>query len=120
MAGAYRLRVDSLLGLIDAFDGEVTRFAGLVAEALDAHPGYHAVQAIPGVGPVLAAVFAANGSYATGQSFVDGMVPALRIGAVVVAIGAVVALGLASRVRSTVGATQVASTVEPDIEGATA
>jgi EmrB/QacA subfamily drug resistance transporter len=69
---------------------------------------------------VLAAIFAANGSYASGQSFVDGMIPALRIGAVVVAVGAVVALGLAPRVRAMVGATQVASAGEPDIEIATA
>ena len=50
---------------------------------------------------VLAAIFAANGSYRTGQAFVDGMLPALRIGAVVVAVGAVVALAIGSRARST-------------------
>src|SRR4029079_1232720 len=41
---------------------------------------------------VLASVFAANGSYVTPQAFVDGMIPALRVGAVVVALGAVAAL----------------------------
>jgi len=60
LSGAYRLRVESLLGLIDAFDVEVESFAGLVAETLEGDVGYHAVQAIPGVGPVLAAVFVAE------------------------------------------------------------
>ena len=36
---------------------------------------------------VLASVFSANGSYATGQTFVDGLVPAMQVGAVVVAFG---------------------------------
>jgi EmrB/QacA subfamily drug resistance transporter len=48
---------------------------------------------------VLASVFSSNGSYATGQSFVDGLVPAMRIGAVVVGLGAVAALALAGRAR---------------------
>src|SRR5262249_56530478 len=43
---------------------------------------------------VLAAIFAANGSYLTGQSFVDGLIPAMRVGAIVVAFGAVAALAL--------------------------
>ena len=48
---------------------------------------------------VLASIFSANGSYITAQSFVDGMIPALRVGAIVVAFGAVAALALAGRVR---------------------
>jgi transposase len=60
LAGAYRQRVDSLLGLIDAFDAEVNRFGGLIDAALQSDPGYHAVQAVPGVGPVLAAIFVAE------------------------------------------------------------
>jgi EmrB/QacA subfamily drug resistance transporter len=48
---------------------------------------------------VLASVFAANGSYASGQAFVDGLIPAMRVGAVVVAFGAVAALALAGRQR---------------------
>ena len=48
---------------------------------------------------VLASIFAANGSYVTAQSFVDGMIPALQVGAVVVALGAVAALALGGRVR---------------------
>ncbi len=49
---------------------------------------------------VLASIFAANGSYVTGQTFVSGMIPALQIGAVVVAAGAVAALALRGRARS--------------------
>jgi EmrB/QacA subfamily drug resistance transporter len=49
---------------------------------------------------VLASVFAANGSYATGQAFVDGLIPAMRVGAAVVALGAVAALALRGRVRA--------------------
>jgi transposase len=60
LAEAYRRRVDSLLGLIDALGTEIDHFGRLVADALGDHPGYHAIQAIPGVGPVLAAIFVAE------------------------------------------------------------
>ncbi len=60
LADAYRLRVDSLVDLIDSFGAEIDRFAELVAELLADHPGYWAVQAIPGVGPILAAIFVAE------------------------------------------------------------
>ncbi|SDH34909.1 DHA2 family efflux MFS transporter permease subunit [Pseudonocardia oroxyli] len=46
---------------------------------------------------VLTAVFTANGSYAGGQAFVDGLVPAVWIAAGVVAVGAVGALFLPGR-----------------------
>jgi MFS family permease len=49
---------------------------------------------------VLASVFASYGSYATGQLFVDGLIPAMRVGAVVVAFGAVAALALGGRTRT--------------------
>jgi hypothetical protein len=49
---------------------------------------------------VLAAVFTANGSYASPQAFVDGLIPAMQVGAVVVALGAVAAMALPGRVRS--------------------
>jgi EmrB/QacA subfamily drug resistance transporter len=48
---------------------------------------------------VLASIFSANGSYVTAQSYVDGMIPALQVGAIVVAFGAVAALALGGRVR---------------------
>jgi len=60
LGDAYRLRVDSLLDLIDHFDAEVDRFAAITADVLDVHPGYRAVQTVPGVGPILAAVFVAE------------------------------------------------------------
>jgi MFS family permease len=46
---------------------------------------------------VLASVFAANGSYATPQAFVDGMVPAVWVGAAAVAIASIVALAVPGR-----------------------
>lgn len=46
---------------------------------------------------VLASVFAAQGGYASPQAFVDGTVPALWVGVVVVAAGAVAALFLPGR-----------------------
>jgi EmrB/QacA subfamily drug resistance transporter len=47
---------------------------------------------------VLAAVFTANGSYFNPQAYVDGLVPAVWVGAAVVAVSAVVALFLPNRV----------------------
>jgi hypothetical protein len=41
---------------------------------------------------VLASVFAANGSFASPQAFTDGLVPAVWVGAGVLALGALVAL----------------------------
>ena len=55
---------------------------------------------------VLASIFSANGSYVSGQSFVDGMIPALRVGAIVVAIGAAAALALSARTRVVAGETE--------------
>ena len=49
---------------------------------------------------VLASVWSHYGSYSTGQSFVDGMVPALWIGAAVVFVGAVAAFMIPSRKRT--------------------
>jgi MFS family permease len=46
---------------------------------------------------VLASVFSANGSYVSGISFVDGLRPALVVGAIVVAVGSVAALAIPGR-----------------------
>ena len=43
---------------------------------------------------VLAAVFAVNGGYGSGQQFVDGMNPAVMIGAALVAVGAIAAFAI--------------------------
>ena len=60
LAGTYRARVDSLLRLIDTLGEEIAGFETEVADCLAGHPGYQAIQAIPGVGPVLAAIFVAE------------------------------------------------------------
>jgi transposase len=56
----YLARVASLRRLIDALDFEIEVVGRRTAADLAAHPGYRAVQAIGGVGPVLAAVFVAE------------------------------------------------------------
>jgi len=56
----YRLRVNALCRLIDALDFEIRAVGGPLRVALAEHPGFTAVQAVPGVGPVLAAVFVAE------------------------------------------------------------
>ena len=55
---------------------------------------------------VLAAVFARQGSFAGPQAFVDGLVPAVLIGAVVVAFGAVAAFAI-PRARQAAAAAKV-------------
>jgi transposase len=57
---AYRLRVNALLRLIDAMDFEIQAVAGPLRVGLAGHAGFQAVQAVPGVGSVLAAVFVAE------------------------------------------------------------
>jgi transposase len=56
----YHGRVASLRRLIEAFTFEIDIWAKSTAAQLTRHPGYTAIQAIPGVGPVLAAVFVAE------------------------------------------------------------
>jgi transposase len=60
LAPVYRLRTTSLLDLIDAFDGEVETCRRVIAARLAGDRGYHAIQAIGGVGQTLAAVFVAE------------------------------------------------------------
>ena len=57
---AYAARVGSLRRIIDLLDFEVEAVSRRVHAQLAAHDGYRAVKAIPGVGPVLAAVFLAE------------------------------------------------------------
>ena len=52
---------------------------------------------------VLGAIFSANGSYASPQSYVDGTVPSVFAGAAVVALGAALALALPSTVAKVKG-----------------
>ena len=60
MAGPYAARVASLLHLIDVFDAEEAVFVARIAERLREHRGYRAIQALPGVGPTLGAIFVAE------------------------------------------------------------
>jgi transposase len=57
---AYRLRINALLRLIDAMDFEIEAVGGPLRAALAGHSGFRAVQAVPGVGPTLAAIFVAE------------------------------------------------------------
>lgn len=57
---AYAIRVESLRDLIELYDREIAMADREVRAALDGHAGWAAVQAIPGVGPVLGAVFVAE------------------------------------------------------------
>jgi transposase len=57
---AYRARVNAYLRLIDALNTEIQMADGWIAARLATHPGYRAIQQIPGVGPVWAAVFVAE------------------------------------------------------------
>jgi transposase len=56
----YRARVDSLLRVMDCLEFEIEVFAGLARVRLVADPGYTALRTIPGIGPILAAVFTAE------------------------------------------------------------
>src|SRR4029078_8873747 len=60
LGAAYAERVRSLLEIIDVLDDHEARFAGLIANQLCNHRGYQALQQVPGIGPVLAAVFVAE------------------------------------------------------------
>ena len=61
---------------------------------------------------VLASVFSHYGGYASGTSFVDGMTPAVYVGAAVVALGSVAAFAIKRRPKAEVVA------LEPSLEAA--
>jgi transposase len=60
LADAYRVRVESLRKLIEHVNREIAMLEEQTAPYFAGDLGYHAVQAIPGVGPVLAAIFVAE------------------------------------------------------------
>jgi hypothetical protein len=60
LAHAYRVRVESLLDIIAICDREIAMLEKELAPAFAGDLGYQAVMAIPGVGPVLAAIFVAE------------------------------------------------------------
>jgi len=62
---------------------------------------------------VLASVFAAKGSYVSPQAFVDGLVPAVWVGAAFVSLGALAALAIPARRRNPVLRVAVPDVAEP-------
>jgi transposase len=56
----YAGKVASLRTLIGELATEITVLDAVIADLLDHHDGYRAVQALPGIGPVLAAVIVAE------------------------------------------------------------
>jgi transposase len=60
LPGPYAARVQSLRRLIEDLEVEIDLFARLTRGRLAADPGYTAVQQLPGVGPILGAVFVAE------------------------------------------------------------
>ncbi|GAF48263.1 hypothetical protein RW1_051_00270 [Rhodococcus wratislaviensis NBRC 100605] len=60
LGSAYAQRVISLLELIDVLDAHERRFFDQIAAELHDHPGYRAIQELPGVGPTFGAVFVAE------------------------------------------------------------
>jgi len=56
----YAARIASLRRLLEDLEFEIDLFAGLARGRLARDPGYVAVQQIPGIGPILAAVFVAE------------------------------------------------------------
>lgn len=60
ITGPYAARVQSLRRLLDDLEDEIELFARLTRNRLVADPGYTALQQLPGVGQILAAVFVAE------------------------------------------------------------
>jgi transposase len=60
LPGVYRGRIDSLRRLMDTLELELDMFTGIVRARLSDDPGYIALLIIPGIGPILAAVFVAE------------------------------------------------------------
>jgi transposase len=60
IAGAYKYRVELSLDLIDHLDADIVDYDKTIAGIVRRDPAYRALMSIPGVGPVLAAVFIAE------------------------------------------------------------
>ncbi len=60
LADAYAVRVESLRDLIEVLEREIAMLQSRIDMWLGDDIGFHAIQAIPGVGPILAAVFVAE------------------------------------------------------------
>jgi transposase len=57
---AYGQRIESLIVLVDALTHEIDELTTSIAWQLRDHAGYHAIQQLPGVGPIIAAIFVAE------------------------------------------------------------
>src|SRR5436190_250447 len=60
LGDVYVDRIESLRDLIELYDREIRQCDAGIHRRLKGHPGYETVQALRGVGPVLAAVFVAE------------------------------------------------------------
>jgi transposase len=60
LAGAYRIRVESLRDVIEVCDREVRMLDDRIAHHFAGDLNYQCIQSIPGVGPVLASIFVAE------------------------------------------------------------
>jgi len=89
------------MGMFFAPIANVVLSAVLPEEEGKASGANNAIREVGGVFgiAVLAAVFTANGSYTSPQSYVNGLVPAVWMGAAVVAVAAVAALFIPRHVR---------------------
>jgi transposase len=58
--GAYAIRVESLRDLLEIYNRELALVERELHRRLAAHQGYRAIQAIQGVGPIMAAIFVAE------------------------------------------------------------
>ncbi len=82
--GPYGVRVESLRDLLEIYDRELAMVEGHIHQHLKDHRGYRAIQAIYGVGPITAAIFAAEigdvHRFATARHLCSwaGMTPKLR------------------------------------------
>src|SRR5271167_1343763 len=63
--GAYAIRVHALRDLLELYGTERVMVEQALAKRLRRHEGYEAIQAIKGVGPIMAAIFVAEVGDAT-------------------------------------------------------
>jgi len=60
LPAAYQARIMSLRRIIDGLTFEIDAFAKQISARLVTHRGWQAIQAIPGIGPIMAAVLVAE------------------------------------------------------------
>jgi transposase len=60
LPAAFRARIDSAGRILACLDGEIEAFSAQLSTQLRGDPRYRVLQTVPGIGPVLAAVFLAE------------------------------------------------------------